>query len=79
MQPESPQTSGDEVNPDHYKSHPSGVEAVEILEWYNYNTGNALKYLWRAGLKGDAITDLKKALWYVQREIDRLERGRPAG
>lgn len=72
--PEPQPQTGDVVNPPHYKSHPSGVEAVTILEAYSYNIGNAMKYLWRAGLKGDAITDLKKAAWYVEREIARLER-----
>ena len=70
----SQQSSGDAVNPQHYKSHPSGVEAVTILEAFNYNIGNAMKYLWRAGLKGDAVTDLRKAAWYIEREIGRLER-----
>lgn len=41
--------------------------------------GNAMKYIWRAGLKGDAVTDLKKARWYLDREIARLEAGRGAG
>jgi hypothetical protein len=38
-----------------------------------FNLGNALKYVWRADLKGDAIEDLKKAAWYVQREIAKRE------
>jgi hypothetical protein len=42
----------------------------------NFCCGNAIKYLWRAGEKGDAIEDLRKALWYVDREIERLERMR---
>jgi hypothetical protein len=37
----------------------------------NFCLGNALKYIWRAGLKGDAIEDLKKARWYIEREMDR--------
>jgi hypothetical protein len=36
-----------------------------------FNLGNAVKYIWRADLKNDAIEDLRKAVWYVQREIDR--------
>mgnify|MGYP001565599913 CR=1 FL=1 len=64
----------DAVNhPTHYNSHPSGVEAIEIVEHFNFNVGNAIKYLWRAGLKGNALEDLHKAVWYVQREIRRLE------
>jgi hypothetical protein len=39
----------------------------------NFCLGNAIKYLWRAGEKGDVIEDLKKARWYVDREIQRLE------
>lgn len=58
--------------PPHYTSHPSGVEAITVCEHMSFNVGNAVKYLWRAGLKGDALIDLKKSLWYVQREIERL-------
>lgn len=65
----------DMVNsPPHYTAHPSGVECIEITEHQNFCIGNATKYLWRAGLKGDAIEDLKKARFYVDREIERLER-----
>jgi len=41
-----------------------------------FNRGNAIKYLWRAGSKDPAaeLEDLRKARWYVDREIDRLER-----
>ena len=63
----------DAINPSHYKSHPSGVECIEIAEHFGYNLGNAIKYIWRAGLKGDAIEDLKKAAWYLDREIQRCE------
>lgn len=63
----------DPVNhPRHYTSHPSGIEAIQICEHMNFNKGNAMKYLFRAGQKGDEIEDLKKAVWYIQREIDRL-------
>lgn len=64
--------TNDPVNhPSHYTSHPSGVECVDIAEHYNFNVGNTIKYLWRAGLKGDEIEDLKKARWYLDREIER--------
>lgn len=84
----------DDVNhPTHYNSHPSGVECITITEHMNFNVGNAIKYLWRAGLKrlkmvgltaagaGEIhnrhiemhIEDLKKAQWYIAREIQRLE------
>ena len=63
----------DNVNhPKHYTQHPSGVECVQITEHFNFNVGNAVKYLWRAGLKGDALEDLRKARWYVEREIGRV-------
>lgn len=64
-------------HPPHYTSHPSGVECIDVTEHYNFCVGNAIKYLWRAGLKNDAIEDLKKARWYVDREIQRLTRGEP--
>ncbi len=64
---------GDVVNhPSHYTSHPSGVECIEIVEHMGFCVGSAMKYLWRAGLKGDAVEDLKKAHWYIGREIRRL-------
>jgi hypothetical protein len=67
----------DPVNhPSHYTSHPSGVECVDVAEHYGFNIGNAIKYLWRAGLKSaDPVEDLRKAVWYVNREIARLAKG----
>lgn len=67
----------DNVNhPKHYTSDPSGVECIEITRHRNFNIGNAIKYLWRAGLKdgNSDIQDLQKAIWYIQDEIKRLER-----
>ena len=58
-------------NPKHYTSHPSGVECIQIAEHMGFNLGNALKYLWRADLKDDALEDLAKARWYIDREIAR--------
>ena len=58
-------------NPVHYTQHPSGVECIQITEQMGFCIGNAIKYLWRADLKGDAIEDLRKAEWYIQREIQR--------
>ena len=72
----SPVVTGldDPVNhPPHYTNHPSGVECITITEHFNFCVGNAVKYLWRTGLKGDAVEDLKKAAWYIDREIQRLE------
>lgn len=62
----------DAVNhPAHYTSHPSGVECIQITEHMSFCLGNAVKYIWRADLKGDSIEDLKKAAWYIEREIER--------
>jgi hypothetical protein len=59
-------------HPVHYTRHPSGVECIQVTEHMNFCLGNAVKYLWRAGLKGPTLEDLKKARWYIDREIERL-------
>ena len=65
-------TEHDPVNhPQHYTSHPSGVECIEITEHMGFNLGNAMKYIWRADEKGNATEDLEKAAWYIQRELAR--------
>lgn len=61
-------------HPSHYNNSPSGVECIDVVEHMNFNRGNAIKYIWRAGDKGEAITDLQKARWYLDREIERLGR-----
>ena len=62
----------DAVNhPAHYTAHPSGIECIQITEHFGFNLGNAIKYIWRADEKHDAIEDLRKARWYVDREIER--------
>lgn len=62
----------DMVNhPPHYTSHPSGVECIQITEHMGFNLGNALKYIWRADLKGSAIEDLEKAVFYINRELEK--------
>ena len=67
----------DNVNhPSHYTSHPSGVECIQVTEHMGFNLGNAVKYVWRADLKNDAIEDLKKAKWYIEREIQKREKER---
>lgn len=65
----------DPVNhPDHYCSHPSGVECITITEHMTFNLGNAVKYLWRNDLKTDVPEqDLRKAIWYIEREIRRIK------
>ena len=74
----------DAVNhPAHYTSHPSGVECITITRHYCFSIGNAIKYLWRAGLKQDAdkteiqkeIEDLEKAVWYINDRIKQLKEG----
>ena len=70
-------TSDDPVNhPSHYTSDPSGIECIQITRHRNFNIGNAIKYLWRNGLKdSDAQTqDLEKAIFYIKDEIARLTR-----
>jgi len=65
----------DPVNhPKHYTDHPSGNECIQITEHMGFNLGNALKYIWRCDLKKDAIEDLKKAKWYIERELAKRER-----
>lgn len=69
----------DPINhPSHYTSHPSGIETIQITRHMNFNRGNAVKYLMRAGLKDSAkeVEDLKKAIWYIQDEIKRLSQER---
>ena len=64
----------DPINPDHYQS--GDMEAIDVIEAFfpdSFHLGNAFKYIARAGKKGDAIEDLKKSVWYIQREIERLE------
>ena len=62
-------------HPKHYTSHPSGVECIEIAQHMNFCIGNAVKYLWRHGQKDPSATveDLHKAVWYIRKEIARLE------
>lgn len=70
----SPTKPHDPVNhPTHYTSHPSGIECISITRHMSFNLGNAIKYIWRADLKGDSIEDLKKAVWYLTDEIKKRE------
>lgn len=63
----------DPINPSHYRKHPSGIECIDITRHMNFNLGNTIKYIWRAGEKNDLIEDLRKAAWYLDDEIRRLE------
>ncbi len=77
----------DEIKkPEHYNSHPSGVECIQVAEHMTFCIGNVIKYCWRAGLKVTGklknnkarlkarLKDLRKAHWYLNREIEQLER-----
>jgi uncharacterized protein DUF3310 len=59
-------------HPSHYGGKDNPYEAIRVIEAWKlgFNLGNAVKYISRAGKKGDRLEDLRKALWYLQREID---------
>lgn len=67
------QTLRDVINhPKHYTTHPSKIECIQVTEHMSFCLGNAVKYIWRADLKhDDPIQDLRKAIWYIEREIKR--------
>lgn len=62
-------------HPEHYNKHPSGIECIEIVQHFEFNVGNAIKYLWRAGLKETSTyeEDLEKARKYIDFELQRVE------
>ena len=67
----------DPINhPEHYTSHPSGIECIEVTRHMGFAAGNVIKYLWRNGLKDGepSLKDLKKAAWYLNDMIDQLEK-----
>jgi hypothetical protein len=82
-------TRGDSVNhPKHYNSLPAtcdkcgdAIECIEVVRHMDFNVGNVVKYLWRAGFKetSSAIEDLRKARWYLDDEIKRREAAKNAG
>lgn len=61
---------------DHYKSHPSGIEAIEITQYESFLRGNIIKYIMRAPYKGSEYEDLLKAAQYLEWEIERVEEER---
>jgi hypothetical protein len=70
----------DPVNhPAHYTSHPSGVEAIQICQHENFCIGNVLKYLLRHQKKGNPVQDLRKAIWYIECEINRIQPPQQSG
>lgn len=64
-------------HPAHYNTY-NGIEIIDLVEQMNFNRGNAVKYISRAGLKDPEtdIEDLKKARWYLDREIQRIEQSK---
>lgn len=69
----------DAINPSHYKDgYSNGAEVIDITENLNFNRGNAVKYIARAGKKDPTteIQELRKAKWYIERELERL--GKPS-
>jgi len=70
----------DMVNhPPHYTNHPSGIECIQITEHMGFCTGNAIKYIWRADEKGNAVEDLEKAKWYIDRELAKRNKEKADG
>ena len=63
-------------HPPHYGGADNPYEAIKVIDAWNldFSTGNAVKYIWRADLKDDAIEDLKKARWYIDRELQKREK-----
>lgn len=61
-------------NPKHYNSHPSGIQVIQVTEHMNFCLGNAVKYILRCDHKNDAVEDLEKAVWYINREIERRKK-----
>lgn len=61
-------------NPPHYKH--GGIETIDYIEAkeLNFHLGNAVKYISRANHKGTPIEDIRKAIWYLERELDRRHR-----
>lgn len=63
----------DPTNPPHYRrahEHPSGVECIEMVRHMPFCLGNAVKYLYRAGHKGSAAEDYRKAAWYLRKQAE---------
>lgn len=78
LHPYPPKATPDAVNPDHYKV--GGIEAIDYMrakssraEFTGYLRLSALKYLSRAGHKGEALEDYRKAQWFINRLVEELE------
>lgn len=61
-------------HPEHYNQNGSGIECIDVAEHFNFNLGNAIKYIWRCDEKEKPIEDLEKAVFCIQREIERRKR-----
>ena len=71
--PSNPQKNDTVNHPSHYIGHPSGIECIQVTEHMNFCLGNAVKYIWRCDDKDEAIENLRKACWYIEREIERRQ------
>lgn len=62
-------------HPAHYGGVDNPYEAIKVIEAWdlNFHLGNTVKYIARAGRKDAALQDLKKALWYLNRQISNME------
>ena len=64
----------DAVNHPAHCNQINGVECIDVVEQMPFNLGNSIKYIWRCGDKGNKAQDLRKAIWYLEREIARTEK-----
>lgn len=71
----------DVEHPAHYGGLGDPYEAIKVIEAWRlrFHLGNVVKYVRRAGEKGDRLHDLRKAAWYLNREIFREELRRARG
>ena len=63
-------------HPSHYGGADNPYEAIKVIAAHDldFALGNAVKYILRAGKKGDAVEDLKKAIWYLNHKVEQLQR-----
>ena len=61
-------------HPKHYTDRVPGIECIQVTQHFNFSRSNAIKYIWRAGFKGCEIEDLKKAIQYIEFEIERINK-----
>lgn len=62
-------------HPDHYGGKDNPYEAIQVIEAWdlNFHLGNVVKYISRAGKKGEGLEDLEKALWYLSRHVENVQ------